>query len=41
MRSAGVLCRMEEWTEMWHVFQLMPIKRAAEAMEHVGKFLLC
>lgn len=40
MRSAGVLCQMEEWTEMWHVFQLMPIKRAAEAMEHVGKFLL-
>lgn len=40
MRSAGVLCRMEEWTEMWHVFQMMPIKKAAEAMEHVGEFLL-
>jgi len=40
MRSAGVLCQMEEWAEMWHVFQMMPIKRAAEAMEHVGKFLL-
>ena len=40
MRSAGVLCRMEEWTEMWHVFQMMPIKKAAEAMEHIGQFLL-
>lgn len=40
MRSAGVLCRMEEWKEMWHVFQMLPIKKAGEAMEHVGRFLL-
>lgn len=40
MRAAGALCQMEEWTEMWHVFQMLPIKRAAEAMERVGKFLL-
>lgn len=40
MRAAGVLCRMEEWEELWHVFQIMPIKKAAEAMEHVGNFLL-
>lgn len=40
MRSAGVMCRMEEWKEMWHVFQMMPIKKAAEAMEHIGQFLL-
>ena len=40
MCAAGVLCRMEEWKEMWHVFQMMPIKKAAEAMEHVGEFLL-
>ena len=40
VRAAGVLCRMEEWKEMWHVFQMMPIKKAAEAMEHVGEFLL-
>ena len=40
MRSAGALCQMEEWTEMWHVFQMLPIKKAAEAMEHVGNFLL-
>lgn len=40
MRSAGVLCQMEEWKEMWHVFQMMPIKRAGEAMDRVGRFLL-
>ena len=40
MLEAGVLCQMEEWKEMWHVFQMMPIKKAGEAMEHVGKFLL-
>ena len=40
MRAAGVLCQMEEWKEMWHVFQMMPIKKAAEAMERVGQFLL-
>ena len=40
MRATGALCRLEEWTEMWHVFQMMPIKKAGEAMEHVGEFLL-
>lgn len=40
MRAAGVLCQMEEWKEMWHVFQMMPIKKADEAMEHIGRFLL-
>lgn len=40
MQEAGVLCQLEEWPEMWHVFQMMPIKKAAEAMEHIGAFLL-
>ena len=40
MRAAGALCRMEEWEELWHVFQLMPIKQADEAMKRVGEFLL-
>ena len=40
MRAGGALCRLEEWEEMWHVFQMMPIKKAGEAMEHVGEFLL-
>ena len=40
MTAAGVVCRMEEWQDMWHVFQMFPIKKAAHAMEHIGKFLL-
>ena len=40
MTAAGVVCRMEEWQDMWHVFQMFPIKKAAQAMEHVGQFLL-
>lgn len=39
MTSAGVICRMEEWKDMWHVFQMLPIKKAGEAMEHIGTFL--
>ena len=40
MTAAGVVCRMEEWQDMWHVFQMFPIKKAAQAMEHIGQFLL-
>ncbi len=40
MTAAGVVCRMEEWQDMWHVFQMFPIKKAAQAMEHIGAFLL-
>lgn len=40
MTAAGVVCRMEEWQDMWHVFQMFPIKKAAHAMEHIGRFLL-
>ena len=40
MVRQGVLCRMEEWKDMWHVFQMLPIKKAGEAMEHIGAFLL-
>ena len=40
MTAAGVVCRMEEWQDMWQVFQMFPIKKAAQAMEHVGQFLL-
>lgn len=38
--SSGVLCRLEVWRDMWHVFQMFPIKKAADAMNHVGRFLL-
>ena len=40
MTAAGVVCRMEEWQDMWHVFQMFPIKKAAHAIEHIGNFLL-
>ena len=38
--QSGVPCRMELWPDMWHVFQMFPMKKAAEAMESVGRFLL-
>ncbi|MBP1737062.1 MAG: 6-hexanolactone hydrolase [Oscillospiraceae bacterium] len=40
MVASGVPCRLEVYQNMWHVFQMYPIKRASVAMEHVGKFLL-
>ena len=40
MTAAGVVCRMEEWQDMWHVFQMFPIKKAAAAMESAARFLL-
>lgn len=40
LTAAGVLCRLEVWPDMWHVFQMFSVKRAAEAMEHIGRFLL-
>ena len=36
----GVPCRMECWEDMWHVFQMFPIKQADRAVEHVAQFLL-
>ncbi|NCE64366.1 alpha/beta hydrolase [Pseudoflavonifractor sp. 524-17] len=38
--SAGIPCRLEVWRDMWHVFQMFPIRRAGEAMESIGRFLL-
>ena len=40
MLDAGVLCRLEEWENLWHVFQMFPIKKAEQAMEQAGAFLL-
>lgn len=40
MRTAQVPCRLEVWNDMWHVFQMFPIKKANQAMERVGRFLL-
>lgn len=38
--QSGIPCRLEVWQDMWHVFQMFPTRKAAEAMDHVGKFLL-
>ena len=40
MLDAGVECRLEEWKDMWHVFQMFPMKKATAAMEEMGRFLL-
>lgn len=38
--QAGIPCRLEVYPDMWHVFQMFPMKKANRAMENVGKFLL-
>ena len=40
MEEAGTHCRLEVWEDMWHVFQMFPIRRAAQAMDHISRFLL-
>lgn len=40
LMRAGAPCRLEVWREMWHVFQLFPVKQAGEAMDAIGHFLL-
>ena len=40
MAAAGADCRLEVWEDMWHVFQMFPTKKAASAMEEMGRFLL-
>ena len=39
MHRANVVCRLEVWEGMWHVFQTFPMKKAHEALEHVERFL--
>ena len=39
MQEQGVLCRLEQWPGMWHVFQMFPIKKAAEAMDSACRFI--
>jgi acetyl esterase/lipase len=36
---AGVPSTLEVYSGCWHVFQQMPIKKAAQAMESVGRFI--
>lgn len=37
--SAGVPCVLQSWPDMWHVFQMFPVKSAGEAMASVAEFL--
>lgn len=39
MYKAGGYAVLEVYEECWHVFQQMPVRRAAEAMESVGRFV--
>ena len=40
MKACGVSCRLEVWEDMWHVFQMFPMKKAAYAMDCMAHFLL-
>ena len=40
MEEAGVSCRLEVWEDMWHVFQMFPLKKSALAMDYMAHFLL-
>ena len=40
LREAGVFCRLEEWEDMWHVFQMYPTRKASDAIRNVAYFLL-
>ena len=40
MKAAGVTCRLEVWEDMWHVFQMFPNKKAADAIRNATHFLL-
>ena len=39
LRQAEVPCVLRIWPDMWHVFQMFPLKSASEAMEHMAAFL--
>lgn len=30
---------LQSWPEMWHVFQMFPLKTAEDAMEQMAQFL--
>lgn len=39
LQHQGVYAVLEVYADCWHVFQQMPIKKAAQAMESAGRFL--
>ena len=40
MLEAGVSCSLEVWDDMWHVFQMFPLKKSSYAMDSMAHFLL-
>ena len=36
----AIYCRLEVWDDMWHVFQMFPLKKSAHAMDCMAHFLL-
>lgn len=39
LQEAGVPAMLQSWPEMWHVFQMFPLKTAEDAMEQVAQYL--
>lgn len=39
LQEAGVPAMLQSWPEMWHVFQMFPLKTAEDAMEQMAQFL--
>ncbi len=39
LQAAGVPALLQTWPEMWHVFQMFPLKAAGEAMDRMAQFL--
>ena len=39
LTAAGVPCVLQSWPDMWHVFQMFPLKSAGEAMTAMADFL--
>lgn len=37
--TAGVPCVLQRWPDMWHVFQMFPLKSSGEAMTAMADFL--
>lgn len=39
LQTAGVPAVLQTWPEMWHVFQMFPLKAAGEAMDQMARYL--
>ena len=39
LQAAGVPAVLQTWPEMWHVFQMFPLKEAGEAMDQMARYL--